>query len=141
MADSETVDQHLAAMIDQVVSAIQSSKQAIWPASTTERRRELNELKSFLGEQLAALSDAEQRIDGRAAIPAPPAMPFATFGPRQAATSQPSAPWSSPTCEPLRQMLGPAPMSSPARRRRSSSPIWQTDWTSGCTRRTSGRSA
>ena len=67
MADNEIVDQHLAAMIDQVVSAIQSSKQAIWSASTTERRRELNELKGFLGEQLAALSDAEQRIDGRAA--------------------------------------------------------------------------
>ena len=67
MADNEVVDQHLAAMIDHVVSAIQSSKQASWSASTTERRRQLNELKSFLAEQLAALSDAEQRIDGRAA--------------------------------------------------------------------------
>ena len=68
MPENETVDQHLAAMIDQVIAAIQGTKQAVWSASTTERRRALNELKSFLGEQLAALSDAEERINGRAAI-------------------------------------------------------------------------
>jgi hypothetical protein len=67
MADTETVDQHLAAVIEQVISAIQETKQAVWSASTGERRRELNELKSFLGEQLVALSDAEERINGRAA--------------------------------------------------------------------------
>ena len=67
MADNETVDQHLAAVIDQVISAIQATKQAVWSASTSKRRRALNDLKSFLGEQLAALSDAEKRINGRAA--------------------------------------------------------------------------
>ena len=66
MADSETVDQHLAAVMDEVISAIQEIKQAVWSASTTERRGALNELKSFLGAQLAALSDAEERINGRA---------------------------------------------------------------------------
>lgn len=65
MADKETVDQHLVAVIDRVIAAIQQTKQAVWSASTPERRRALNELKSFLGEQLAALSDAEERIDGR----------------------------------------------------------------------------
>ena len=67
MSEIETVDQHLAAMIDQVISAIQGTKQAVWSASTSERRQALNELKSFLGEQLVALSDAEESINGRAA--------------------------------------------------------------------------
>ena len=67
MTDEETVDQHLAAVIDQVISAIQETKQAVWSASTNDRRRALNELKSFLGEQLATLFEAEERIDGRAA--------------------------------------------------------------------------
>jgi hypothetical protein len=66
MADEETVDQHLAAVIDEVISAIQETKQAVWSASTTDRRHALNELQSFLGDQLMALSDAEERIDGRA---------------------------------------------------------------------------
>lgn len=66
MADEDTVDHHLGAMIDQVISAIQETKQAVWSASTGERRLALNELKSFLGEQLVALSDAEERIGGRA---------------------------------------------------------------------------
>jgi hypothetical protein len=67
MVDNETVDQHLAAVIARVIAGIQQTKQAVWSASTSERRQELNELKSFLGEQLAVLSDAEERIDGRAA--------------------------------------------------------------------------
>ena len=67
MAENETVDQHLAAVIDKVISAIQGTKQAVWSASTSERRRALNDLKSFLGEQLAAVSEAEERINGRAA--------------------------------------------------------------------------
>ena len=53
-------------MIDQVIFAIQGTKQAVWSASTTERRRALNDLKSFLGEQLVAVSDAEEHINGRA---------------------------------------------------------------------------
>ncbi|HEX2118772.1 MAG TPA: hypothetical protein VHF91_06285 [Acidimicrobiales bacterium] len=66
MVDEETVDAHLGEVIDKVISAIQETKQAVWSASTTERRQALNELKGFLGEQLAALSYAEERINGRA---------------------------------------------------------------------------
>ncbi len=66
MADEETVDRHLAAVIDQVISAIQGTKQAVWSASTPEKRAALTELKGFLGEQLVVLSEAEERIDGRA---------------------------------------------------------------------------
>ena len=66
MADEETVDQHLGAVIHQVISAIQETKQAVWSASTDDRRSALNELKAFLGEQLVTLSDAEERINGRA---------------------------------------------------------------------------
>lgn len=66
MADQETVDRHLGAVIDEVISAIQETKQAAWSASTAEKRAQLNELKGFLGEQLMVLSDAEERINGRA---------------------------------------------------------------------------
>ena len=66
VTDEEAVDRHLGAVIDHVISAIQETKQAVWSASTTQRRSQLNELKSFLGEQLVALSDAEERINGRA---------------------------------------------------------------------------
>ena len=65
MADDEAVDGHLGAVIDQVISAIQETTQAVWSASTSEKRGALSELKSFLGEQLVALSDAEMRINGR----------------------------------------------------------------------------
>jgi hypothetical protein len=65
MADVETVDRHLAEVIDQVISAIQETKQAVWSASTPEKRAALTELKGFLGEQLVALSEAEERINGR----------------------------------------------------------------------------
>jgi hypothetical protein len=64
--DEDAVDRHLGSVIDQVISAIQETKQAVWSASTTEKRAELNELKSFLGEQLMVLCDAEERINGRA---------------------------------------------------------------------------
>lgn len=72
MADEETVDAHLGAVIDRVISAIQETKQAVWSASTTERRQELNELKAFLAEHLAALADAEEQINGRARTIASP---------------------------------------------------------------------
>lgn len=65
MADAETVDRHLAAVIDEVISAIQKTKQGVWSASTAEKRAALNELKGFLGEQLVALAEAEERINGR----------------------------------------------------------------------------
>jgi hypothetical protein len=66
MADEESVDRHLAAVIDQVISAIQATKQAVWSASTPEKRAALTDLKGFLGEQLVVLSEAEERINGRA---------------------------------------------------------------------------
>ena len=66
VAEEEAVDRHLGAVIDQVISAIQETKQAVWSASTSEKRVALNELKSFLGEQLVTLADAEMGINGRA---------------------------------------------------------------------------
>ena len=66
VTDEQTVDRHLGAMIEEVISAIQETKQGVWSAPTTEKRAALNELKSFLGEQLMLLADAEQRINGRA---------------------------------------------------------------------------
>lgn len=66
MADEETVDRHLAAVIDRAISAVQETKQAVWSASTPEKRAALSELKGFLGEQLVVLAEAEERINGRA---------------------------------------------------------------------------
>ena len=66
MADEETVDRHLAAVIDEVISAIQETKQGVWSASSPEKRAALTELKGFLGEQLVVLSEAEEQINGRA---------------------------------------------------------------------------
>ena len=65
MADQADVDQHLVAVIDTVIAAIQETKQAVWQASTPEKRRQLNEMKAFLAEQMVALADAEERIGGR----------------------------------------------------------------------------
>lgn len=66
MTGDEEVDRQLGAVIGEVISAIHETKQAVWSASTTQKRAALNELKDFLGTQLVALSEAEERIDGRA---------------------------------------------------------------------------
>lgn len=66
MPGDDEVDRQLGEMIDEVISAIQYTKQAVWSASSTETRAALNELKTFLAEQLVALSEAEERIQGRA---------------------------------------------------------------------------
>jgi hypothetical protein len=65
MADEETVDRHLGAVLDEVINAIQETKQAVWSASTAHRRRAFDELQAFLVAQAAAVADAEQRIAGR----------------------------------------------------------------------------
>ena len=63
--DEETVDRHLGAVLDEVITAIQETKQAVWSASTAERRRRFEDLRSFLVTQAAVVADAEQRIGGR----------------------------------------------------------------------------
>jgi hypothetical protein len=65
MIDETTIDRHVGEVIEAVINAIQETKQAVWQASTPERRRELNELKSWLAGQLATLTEAEERINGR----------------------------------------------------------------------------
>jgi hypothetical protein len=64
-ADDQTVDRDLGAVLDEVITAIQETKQAEWPESDHDRRRALDELRTFLIGQAVAISEAEERIGGR----------------------------------------------------------------------------
>jgi len=63
--DDRTVDRDLGAVLDQVISAIQETKQAEWPESDHGRRRALDELRTFLIAQAMAISEAEEHLGGR----------------------------------------------------------------------------
>src|SRR2546428_1110697 len=63
--DDKTVDRDLGAVLDEVISAVQETKQAEWPESDHDRRRALDELRTFLIGQAVAISEAEERIGGR----------------------------------------------------------------------------
>jgi hypothetical protein len=64
-ADDQTVDRDLGAVLDEVISAIQETKQGEWPESDHDRRRAFDELRTFLIGQAVAISEAEERIGGR----------------------------------------------------------------------------
>ena len=64
--DEETIDRHLGIVLNEVITAIQTIKQAVWSASTADVRQALGELRSFLADQAAALAEAEESINGRA---------------------------------------------------------------------------
>jgi len=63
--DEETVDRHLGAAYDELVSAIYLTKQVVWSASPAQRNR-LQDLLGFLIEQSHAVDEAEARLGGRA---------------------------------------------------------------------------
>lgn len=65
MSDDHEVDEHLGAALAELIDVIQETKQAVWSATSANHRRTLETLKSFLVEQAAVVSDAEERIDGR----------------------------------------------------------------------------
>jgi hypothetical protein len=67
VTDDRAVDQHLVAVLNDVLDAVYQSKQAAWAASTSPAREDLQELVSFLIEQSGLLMVAEERIDGRSA--------------------------------------------------------------------------
>ena len=55
--EDEDIDAHLAMVLDEVITAIQTTKQAVWSASNSDVRHALIELKRFLSEQAVALFD------------------------------------------------------------------------------------
>jgi hypothetical protein len=64
-AEDETEAQ-LGAVFDELVELIGETKQAIWTASSSERRQTFDNLKTFVGEQVVMIDDAERRIGTRA---------------------------------------------------------------------------
>ena len=65
MADEGTVDRHLGVVLDEVITAIQETKQGVWSATSSDQRRSLTELRSFLISEAVAVAEAEERIGGR----------------------------------------------------------------------------
>lgn len=65
MGEQAEVDRRLSVVLDEVISAIQDTKQAEWAAPSDRRRHELEILREYLMTHAAALADAEQEIDGR----------------------------------------------------------------------------
>ncbi|MEY2420616.1 MAG: hypothetical protein QOI95_683 [Acidimicrobiaceae bacterium] len=66
MSSDEEIESHLGAVFDELVELIGETKQAIWTASSSERRRTFDNLKTFVGEQAVLIDDAERRIGTRA---------------------------------------------------------------------------
>jgi hypothetical protein len=66
MSAEEEIEAQLGAVFDELVELIGETKQATWSASSSERRRTFDNLKTFFAEQVATIDDAERRIGTRA---------------------------------------------------------------------------
>jgi hypothetical protein len=66
MSADEEIESHLGAVFDELVELIGEMKQAIWTASSSERRQTFDNLKTFVGQQVVMIDDAERRIGSRA---------------------------------------------------------------------------
>ena len=67
MVDRRTVDEHLVAALDAVLTSVYQVKQVAWAHPRSPRRDALEDVKAFLFEQIQVLGDAEERLDGRSA--------------------------------------------------------------------------
>src|SRR6478735_704090 len=66
MTADEEIHAQLGAVFDELVELIGETKQAIWTASSPDRRKSFDDLKTFVVEQVAIIDDAERRIGTRA---------------------------------------------------------------------------
>ena len=66
MSTEEEVEAHLGAVFDEFVELIGETKQAVWTATSSERRQVFDGLKSFVAEQIVLVDDAERRLGTRA---------------------------------------------------------------------------
>lgn len=66
MPDERVVDEHLGAVLNQVLDAVYQAKQAAWSASGSPLQPPLRDLVSFLIHQSGVVMEAEEAIDGRA---------------------------------------------------------------------------
>jgi hypothetical protein len=65
VADERAVDEHLVAVLNEVLDAVYQAKQVSWSASTSSGRADLQELVSFLIDQSGRFMVAEESIGGR----------------------------------------------------------------------------
>ena len=65
MADERAIDDHLVAVLNEVLDAVYQAKQAAWSATTPPVRERLQELVAFLIDQSGQLMVAEERLGGR----------------------------------------------------------------------------
>ena len=65
MADDRDVDEHLGAVLNEVLDAVYQSKQAAWSATSSPLQPWLRDLVSFLIEQSGLVMEAEESIGGR----------------------------------------------------------------------------
>ena len=66
MSNDDQIERQLAAVFDELVELIGETKQAVWTASSAERRETFDNLKTFVGEQVVMIDDAERQIGTRA---------------------------------------------------------------------------
>lgn len=66
--DEATVDQALGVALDELVDAIQETKQAVWLTLDADQHQALDALRLFLIEQVTEVGAAEARIDGRSPL-------------------------------------------------------------------------
>ena len=66
MSAEEEVEAELGAVFDELVDLIGETKQAVWTATSRERRQMFDDLKTFIGEQVVIVDDAARRIGTRA---------------------------------------------------------------------------
>ena len=65
MTEEHEIDEHLVAVLNQVLDAVYQAKQAAWEATTAPLRDDLRELVAFLIDQSGRFMVAEERIGGR----------------------------------------------------------------------------
>ena len=66
--DEAEVDRALGVCLDELIDAVQETKQAVWLTLDAEQHRALEDLRRFLVEQVAEVGAAEARIDGRSPL-------------------------------------------------------------------------
>lgn len=66
MTEERLIDEHLAAVLNQVLDVLYQAKQVAWSATQSSLRADLQDLVSFLIDQSRLVMEAEERIDGRA---------------------------------------------------------------------------
>jgi hypothetical protein len=63
--DDERIDRELGDVFRELVELVKETRQVLWSAPRGQVRAHLEELQSFLADNVAVVADAEERIGGR----------------------------------------------------------------------------